>query len=160
MGSSSKMADGNTDEVKGQFMFCTLCRFNHDQGRKHIYSRKHKALLEKTLLKFGKKVWDIPITISSTTLRSQSLEFFYWLYRVIATNVMIGGFSGEDIKWLAHVTVWMQVFDYGQLSNYTVQFQLCRSIRANFSSLCTNHIWENCQCYNYYCYDYKISCCT
>ena len=58
----SKMADGNTEgEVKGQFMFCTICRLNHDQGRKHIYSRKHKTLLGKILIKFGKKVCDLRI---------------------------------------------------------------------------------------------------
>ena len=46
----------STDEVKGQFLFCPVCRLNHDQGRKHIYTRKHKTLLGKILLKFGKKV--------------------------------------------------------------------------------------------------------
>ena len=50
-----KMAE-STDEVKGQFLFCPVCRLNHDQGRKHIYKRKHKTLLGKILLKFGKKV--------------------------------------------------------------------------------------------------------
>ena len=37
---------------------------------------------------------------------------------------MIGGFTGEDFKWLAHVTVWLQVSDYTQLSNYTDWLQL------------------------------------
>ena len=50
-----KMAE-STDEVKGQFLFCPVCRLNHDQGRNHIYTRKHKTLLGKILLKFGKKV--------------------------------------------------------------------------------------------------------
>ena len=51
------MADETDEfEVKGQFLFCCLCRLNHDKGRKHIYSRKHKALLSKLLTKFGKKV--------------------------------------------------------------------------------------------------------
>lgn len=50
-----KMAE-STDEVKGQFLFCPVCRLNHDQGRKHIYTRKHKTSLGKILLKFGKKV--------------------------------------------------------------------------------------------------------
>ena len=53
----SKMADRtDEDEVKGQFLFCSVCRLNHDKGRKHIYSKKHKALLSKLLTKFGKKV--------------------------------------------------------------------------------------------------------
>lgn len=51
------MADRtDEDEVKGQFLFCSVCRLNHDKGRKHIYSKKHKALLSKLLTKFGKKV--------------------------------------------------------------------------------------------------------
>lgn len=53
----SKMANRTgEDEVKGQFLFCSVCRLNHDKGRKHIYSKKHKALLSKLLTKFGKKV--------------------------------------------------------------------------------------------------------
>lgn len=54
-----KMAE--SDEVKGQFLFCPVCRLNHDQGRKHIYTRKHKTLLGKILLKFGKKVSSLEI---------------------------------------------------------------------------------------------------
>ena len=30
-----------------------------------------------------------------------------------------------DLKWLAHVTVQLQVSNYSQLSHYTVQLQLC-----------------------------------
>ena len=49
-------------------------------------------------------------------------------------NVVIGRFSGEDLKRLAHVTVRFQP---------NVRLQLCRLIGAKHSSLCTNHIWEN-----------------
>ncbi|KAK2566605.1 TITAN-like protein [Acropora cervicornis] len=53
----SKMANRtDEDEGKGQFLFCSVCRLNHDKGRKHIYSKKHKALLSKLLTRFGKKV--------------------------------------------------------------------------------------------------------
>ena len=33
-------------------------------------------------------------------------------------NVVIGGFSGEDLKWLAPATVRLQVSDYSQLFDY------------------------------------------
>ena len=36
---------------------------------------------------------------------SQSLEL---VTVVIPINVMIGGFSAEDVKWLAHITVRLQ----------------------------------------------------
>ena len=61
-------------------------------------------------------------------LQSQSLSV---VTIVIAINVVIGGFSGEDLKWLVHVTVWLKVSDYSQLSDYTLRLQLCRLIRAN-----------------------------
>ena len=54
--------------------------------------------------------------LQSTILQSQSLELDT---KVIVVNVVIGGFSGENQKWLAHVTVWLQVSDYSQLSDYT-----------------------------------------
>ena len=37
---------------------------------------------------------------------------------VIEMNVVTGGFNEEELKWLAHVTVRLQVSDYSQLSDY------------------------------------------
>ena len=37
---------------------------------------------------------------------------------VIVINSVIGGFSWVDLVWLAASTVWLQVSDYSQLSNY------------------------------------------
>ena len=88
------------------------------------------------------------ILITSTILQSQSLEL---LTVVIVINVVIGGFIAEDLQWLAHVIVRLQVSDYGQQSDYTIPagLQLWRSIREKYSSLsCTNHIWGNCNCYD------------
>ena len=48
--------------------------------------------------------------------------------------MVTGGFRWQDLKWLAYVTV---------------QLQLCRLINAKYSSLCTNHIWGNCNGYDY-----------
>jgi len=43
---------------------------------------------------------------------------------VIVMNVETGGFSGEDLKRLAHVTVRLPVCDYSQLSDYNFANQL------------------------------------
>ena len=80
-------------------------------------------------------------------LQSQSLEL---VIIVIVISVVIGGFSGDDLNWLAHITVRLQVSDYSQLSHNSVRLQLCRLIRGNHSSLCFNHIWRNCNYYDYY----------
>ena len=76
-------------------------------------------------------------------LQSQSLEL---VTMVIVINVVIGGFSGEDLRWLAHVTVQLQVSDHSQLSDYNFAARLI--IRAQYSSLCTNRIWRNCTCHD------------
>lgn len=69
------MADETDEfEVKGQFLFCCLCRLNHDKGRKHIYSRKHKALLSKLLTKFGKKVDEARKFLKRPTVEDGELE--------------------------------------------------------------------------------------
>ena len=47
---------------------------------------------------------------------------------VIVINSVIGGFSWVDLVWLAASTVRLQVSDYRQLSNYTVQLQLYKVI--------------------------------
>ena len=43
---------------------------------------------------------------------------------VIVINSVIGGFGWVDLVWLVTSTVRLQVSDYSQLSDYTVQ--LCR----------------------------------
>ena len=47
---------------------------------------------------------------------------------VIVINSVTSGFGWEDIAWFAASTVWLPVFDYSQLSNYTVWLQLYRMI--------------------------------
>ena len=42
---------------------------------------------------------------------------------VIVITCVIGGFSWVHLIWLANVTVRLQVSDYSQLSDYTVQSQ-------------------------------------
>ena len=42
---------------------------------------------------------------------------------VIVITCVIGGFSWVHLIWLANVTVPLQVSDYSQLSDYTVQLQ-------------------------------------
>ena len=37
---------------------------------------------------------------------------------MIVVNVVIGGFRWQDLKWLAYVTVQLQVSDYSQMSHY------------------------------------------
>ena len=61
---------------------------------------------------------------------------------------MISGFSGENLKWLAYVTIRLQP---------TVRLKLCRLIRAKYSSLCTHHIWGNCNCYDWLVYRRRSS---
>ena len=43
---------------------------------------------------------------------------------MIVINVVIGEFSGEDLKWLVQVIVPLKVSDYNQLSNYNFAGQL------------------------------------
>ena len=71
---------------------------------------------------FKAKNWEI----------SHSFFFFFKgevvVAMVIVINSVIGGFSWVDLVWLAASTVRLQVSDYRQLSNYTVQLQLYKVI--------------------------------
>lgn len=42
-----------------EYQFCKICKRNHNDGRKHIYSNKHKQKLASVLKKFGSKVHKI-----------------------------------------------------------------------------------------------------
>lgn len=96
-----KMAE-STDEVKGQFLFCPVCRLNHDQGRKHIYTRKHKTLLGKILLKFGKKVDEARKFLKKPSVEDGELEpgSRFWCH-----------FCGENVD--KHVTDRQVSIKYG-----------------------------------------------
>lgn len=39
-----------------RWSFCGVCRRNHEERRKHIFSTHHKAKLSAMLTKFSKKV--------------------------------------------------------------------------------------------------------
>lgn len=45
-----KMAAGE------DYLYCTVCRRNHNDGRKHIFTRQHKKRLVEIIDKFAKKV--------------------------------------------------------------------------------------------------------
>ena len=47
---------------------------------------------------------------------------------VIEFNSVISRFSWEDLAWLAVSTIWSQVSDYSQQSDYIVRLQLYRMI--------------------------------
>ena len=59
---------------------------------------------------------------------------------VVVTNSVIGGFSWMDLVWLAASTVRLEP---------TVRLQLYRMNSEKWSSRCTNHIWGNCNGYDY-----------
>ena len=65
---------------------------------------------------FNTKYWKKYITNSSTLVGSV-------VAMIIVINYVIGGLSRVHLIWLADVTVWFQVSNYSQLSDFTVQFQ-------------------------------------
>jgi len=36
--------------------FCGVCRYNHDQGRKHVYNKSHQQKVSAIVKKFSEKV--------------------------------------------------------------------------------------------------------
>lgn len=50
------MSDVRATSHQEQYRFCTVCRRNHDEGRKHIFTKTHKRRLDYILGKFSKKV--------------------------------------------------------------------------------------------------------
>ena len=57
--------------------------------------------------------------------------------------------SWVDLLWFATLTVWLQMSDYSQLSDYIVRLQLYRMISEKWSSECINNTWGICYGYDY-----------
>ena len=94
-------------------------------------------------------------------LSKQALETTPSQLETILTviNVVIRGFSGEDLKWFGHVTVRLQVSDYSQLSDYNLRWpntvfarafsdvhkdckkQTCRQYSDHFRELKHRRFW-------------------
>ena len=68
---------------------------------------------------------------TSTILQSHFLELVS-----IVIVIVNGRFNGKGPKMISSCDC------------PTVRLQLCRLIRAKYNSLCTNHIWGNCNCCN------------
>ena len=49
-------------------------------------------------------------------------------------NSVIGGFSSLNVVELAALTLWLQLSDYSQLSYYTMQLQLHRTVNEKKQS--------------------------
>lgn len=56
------------ESVKVKWRFCSICRRNHDEGRKHIFTAGHKAKLSTLMTKFIKKVSMLTISSENGTL--------------------------------------------------------------------------------------------
>lgn len=44
------------ENVEDVWRYCSVCRRNHDEGRKHIFTKQHKNRLSVIMSKFTKKV--------------------------------------------------------------------------------------------------------
>lgn len=119
------MADGNAEDgAKGQFLFCIICRINHDQGRKHIYSRKHRTLLSQVLIKFGKKVDEARKFLKKPSVEDGELEpgSRFWCH-----------FCSENVN--KHVTDREVTIKYGGLFEHFAS--------ENHSKNLHKYWWEN-----------------
>ena len=56
--------------------YCSVCRYNHSEGRKHVYVKYHQQKLSVILNKFGEKVQlaEVSVTKYNSVRDSESLE--------------------------------------------------------------------------------------
>ncbi len=47
---------GANEEVEDGWRYCSVCRRNHEEGRKHIFTKGHVSKLKTLMGKFMKKV--------------------------------------------------------------------------------------------------------
>lgn len=69
-----------------QLQFCSMCRQSHDQGKRHVYSKRHRTTVQKILDKFGKKVEEClksltePRVASVTAVNKNELLNQFWCH--------------------------------------------------------------------------------
>ena len=99
--------------------------------------KSHKRRQKSINFVFNKKSLnerDINICIGDSVF---SWKFLFWklpsFSLVIVINSVIGGFGWVDLVWLAASKDQVQMSDYSQLLDYTVQFELSRMISKKLS---------------------------
>ena len=55
-------------------LFCQICRRNHDQGRKHVFSKKHKKILITILKKYGTRIKECRPYLQKPSIEDGELE--------------------------------------------------------------------------------------
>ena len=53
---AGKASANSVAALDEKWRYCSVCRRNHDEGRKHIFTKQHKSRLSVILGKFTKKV--------------------------------------------------------------------------------------------------------
>ncbi|GKV05483.1 hypothetical protein SLEP1_g17488 [Rubroshorea leprosula] len=57
-----------SEKKKSEFVFCKVCRLNHDQGLRHKYFPKHKSSLSAFLSRFKTKIDDVLFFMKNPTI--------------------------------------------------------------------------------------------
>ncbi|XP_033758578.1 coiled-coil domain-containing protein 84-like isoform X2 [Pecten maximus] len=66
-----------------QFEYCSFCRFNHKKGKKHLYSKKHRTIIQNILDKTRKKLIEATDTLAApevVPLGRTDMSQKFWCY--------------------------------------------------------------------------------
>ncbi|GAB1610092.1 coiled-coil domain-containing protein 84-like [Argonauta hians] len=97
--------------LKNQFQYCSLCRLSHTGGKRHVYSKKHKQLLDKALKRFDekislcKKAVEEPCVINLRDEKREGQKVWCYFCSVeIDRHSINGHYLIMEHKLLAHLT--------------------------------------------------------
>ncbi|XP_052817392.1 centrosomal AT-AC splicing factor-like [Mya arenaria] len=65
-----------------QYKYCSLCKVNHNTGKKHVYSKRHQLILKNILQKFQTKIQQVKGTLFSPVAKDLEYEAGakFWCY--------------------------------------------------------------------------------
>eukprot|EP00731_Ephydatia_muelleri_P012326 Em0006g1220a len=119
-----------------EYSYCAVCRRNHDDGRKHIFTSKHRSKLSELLKKFGSKILaarkliDKPVVIEGE-LEPGATVWCYCCDTEVNKHVCDGLLTVEWGGLLEHLTSrghhkkarhywWKHGADTGELQSFVV----------------------------------------
>lgn len=58
----------------GQFKYCLPCRRNHNEGKKHLFTRAHQSKVEKVLNYYIERIKELKYYLTHVSVRHSSTQ--------------------------------------------------------------------------------------
>lgn len=138
-----------------QFCFCKICRRNHQDGKKHVYTKYHRNTLNNLLGRFSKKINEMKKILAEPEIHDKNWEDKnrFWCYFceeevikhftdekvTISYFGMINHLASKEHQKATKKFYWENKLDKKKLSKYIIDDKILERFSKKIPALRTNY---------------------